>query len=255
MKLILGDSAEKLKEITSDSIDLTVTSPPYDNLRTYNGYSFDFETIAKELYRVTKPGGVVVWVVNDETVDGSETGSSFKQALYFKSIGMRLHDTMIWEKLNPAPQGGRRYRSCFEFMFIFSKGSPNTFNPLEEECKRAGTVPKGSSQKRPNGTIREDRVEAQKTNVVKSHKKLNNIWKTAVANSKLHPATFPLQLALDHIISWSNPGDTVLDPFMGSGTTGVAALQLNRKFIGIEISEEYLQLSQARFIDVLKDVV
>jgi DNA modification methylase len=129
-KIICGDCLEVMKKIPDGSVDLVLTSPPYDNLRTYNGYNFDFEGIAKELHRVTKDGGVIVWVVGDATIKGSETGTSFKQALYFKEIGFNLHDTMIYHKNNYPPLTHNRYEQCFEYMFVFSKRYLKSFNPI-----------------------------------------------------------------------------------------------------------------------------
>lgn len=234
--LRLGDCLEVIKLIPSASIDLTVTSPPYDNLRTYNGYTFDFENIAKELYRVTKDGGVVVWVVGDATVKGSETGTSFRQALYFIKCGFNLHDTMIYEKNSssyPANNKSNRYSQIFEYMFIFSKGKPKTSNLIKDKAN------KWAGYKDFSGKLK---------NPVPAFSPRNNIWKyTTSFNDKTgHPAVFPEQLAHDHIISWSNKGDTVLDCFLGSGTTGKMAKQLNRNFIGIEISQEYLDIAKKR---------
>ena len=249
MKLYNGDCLEVIKNIPDESIDLTVTSPPYDNLRTYNGYSFDFENIAKELFRITKKGGVVVWVVGDQTIKGSESGTSFKQALYFKEIGFNLHDTMIYAKNNPIPLTHNRYEQQFEYMFILSKGKPKTFNPLLRENKNSG--------KKNGGTIRLEGKELKQKNKIGKIKEksfLYNIWYYNIGFNKTttdkiafkHPAIFPEQLAQDHIISWSNEGDTVLDCFMGSGTTGKMCKLLNRNFIGIEISEEYYNIAKER---------
>lgn len=243
--LRLGDCLEVMKSIHDKLIDLTVTSPPYDNLRTYNGYSFDFEGIAKELYRVTKDGGVVVWVVGDATVNGSETGTSFKQALYFKEIGFNLHDTMIYQKSTP-PLTHNRYEQNFEYMFVFSKKKLKTFNGIRVERKY-----KDTRKNKPFGKNADNSVDygfsAQTDTVLKT-----NVWKIFAGGgssdkfASKHPAPFPEQLAHDHIISWSNEGDTVLDCFLGSGTTGKVAKKLNRKFIGIEISEEYLKIAKER---------
>ena len=251
-KLYLGNCLDVLKDAPSDYIDLVVTSPPYDNLRTYNGYTFDFEPIADQLVRVLKPGGVIVWVVNDATVKGSETGSSFKQALHFMSLGLNLHDTMIYEKLNFVPLTHNRYEQCFEYMFVLSKGKPKTNNLIKVPCVKAG-------QKTSTPTFYHTASEsgkAHKTGIYNQEKIKKNIWayttgNTGEAAKYRHPAKFPLQLALDHIQSWSNPGDLVLDPFLGSGTTGVAALQLGRRFGGIEISEEYFQLAEQRIEESL----
>jgi len=231
------------------TIDLTVTSPPYDNLRTYNGYIFDFEPIAQELYRVTKPGGVVVWIVGDATIKGSETGTSFKQALYFKDCGFNIHDTMIWEKKNPIPNDPRqnRYIQGFEFMYVLSKGKPKTCNYLKVPCLMAGINAGTGTARKQNGDIRADRKEKRKGKFVKDEKPLTNIWKYSNGTIyKKHPATFPEQLANDHIISWSNEGDIVYDPFMGSGTTAKMALVNNRKYIGSELSAEYVEIAKER---------
>lgn len=234
------DNIVGMKQLPDECIDLVVTSPPYDNLRNYNGYSFDFENVAKQLYRVVKKGGVVVWVVGDATIKGSETGSSFRQALYFKECGFNLHDTMIWTK-NAIPYDPKcnRYWQGFEYMFVLSKGKPKTCNYLTEPCKLAGK-PKTNDygQKRIDGTNREDRRDENR--VIKETKVKTNVWHFAPDGQKTnHPAVFPRQLALDHILSWSNEGDLVLDPFMGSGTTAKVARILGRKYIGFEISKEY----------------
>ncbi|HFA49981.1 MAG TPA: site-specific DNA-methyltransferase, partial [Bacteroidetes bacterium] len=138
-KISEGNCVEVMKKFASNSIDLTLTSPPYDNLRSYKGYVFPFEDIAKELFRVTKEGGVVVWVVGDATIKGSETGTSFEKALFFKDVGFNLHDTMIFQKTNPIPQIYRkRYSNIFEYMFVFSKGPVKTHNPIKIDCLHAG---------------------------------------------------------------------------------------------------------------------
>jgi site-specific DNA-methyltransferase (adenine-specific) len=246
-KIYQGDCLEVMKLFEDNSIDLTVTSPPYDNLRTYNGYSFDFEGIAMELYRVTKQGGVVVWIVGDATINGSETGTSFRQALYFKEIGFNLHDTMIWRKPNPVPQFPLipRYTNDFEYMFVLSKGKPKTFNVLVTKTKTAGkrinrnTMSAFSEQSadRPRDVI----------TITKDTKKLTNTWEVGVGSrNKEHPAIFPEKLAERHILSWSNEGDIVLDPMCGSGTTLKMAKKNNRNYIGIEISEEYCKIAEAR---------
>ena len=232
-------------------IDLTVTSPPYDNLRTYNGYSFDFEAVAKELFRVTKPGGVVVWVVGDQTVNGSETGTSFRQALFFKDIGFNVHDTMIYAKSNYIPLTHKRYEQQFEYMFIFSKGKPKTFNPLMKENKQVGQI-KG-------GTFRQSKDEkgARHKDIGVAKESIKpNIWfyNVGMANSTKdkiafqHSAIFPEQLASDHIISWSNPGDIVYDPFAGSGTTPKMSIINGRNWVASEISEEYAPIIEERVL-------
>lgn len=257
VKLILGNSLEKLKGIPDNSIDLTVTSPPYDNLRTYKGnndlWNEDvWKGILKELYRVTKEGGVVVWVVGDATIKGSESGTSFKQALYAKEVGFNLHDTMIYHR-NAMPNSSKRYNQDFEYMFIFTKGTIHIYNPIMVDCTYAG---KGTS---PTSRNKDGKLSGGIRRIIKDTKKASNIWyyvsginkstKDAVAHN--HPAIFPEQLANDHIISWSNEGDTILDPFMGSGTTGKVAILNNRKFIGIELEEEYYNISKERIQEAI----
>lgn len=248
-KIIQGDCSEKMKQLPDDSIDLTVTSPPYDTLRKYNGYSFPFEDIAKELYRVTKPGGVVVWVVGDKTDKGSETGTSFKQALYFKQLGFNLHDTMIYASDKP-PLTHNRYEQKFEYMFVFSKGKPKTFNPIMEESKYAGSSKKARTFRHTGEELQETHQKGE----VKSHKIKGNIWTYSTGYQKStkdkiafkHPAIFPEQLVYDHITSWSNEGDVVLDCFMGSGTTAKMSRLSKRNFIGFEISNEYIEIAKER---------
>lgn len=249
-KLLQGDCVEKMKLIPNNTIDLVVTSPPYDDLRKYNGYSFDFKNVVKELYRVVKDGGVVVWVVGDKTEKGSETGTSFRQALYFKEVGFNIHDTMIWKKTNPMPKiKTKRYFDVFEYMFIFSKGKPNTFNPIMQKCKLGGKV-YDSTCKNMGG----ENGRTKKNFILNDERYKDNIWEIAIAQNKTkHPAVFPEQLANDHIISWSNKGDLVLDPFVGSGTTGKMALLNNRNFIGIDISQEYLNIAKERIEGVINE--
>ena len=253
--LLLGDCAEKLKEIPSESVDLVVTSPPYDNLREYKGYSFEFEKIATELLRVIKDGGVIVWVVGDSTVNKSETGTSFRQALWFIEQGFLLHDTMIYGKTACPFPSKVRYKQGFEYMFVFSKGVPQKINLIKDRLNiTAGRDLRKrlTAERQKNGDMKKI-PESRRDKIIEDFSPRFNIWfyKTGVGmheNNAVHqhPATFPLQLAKDHIISWSQEGDTVLDPFMGSGTTGVAALDLNRKFIGIEIAPDYFELAKRR---------
>jgi site-specific DNA-methyltransferase (adenine-specific) len=249
--LRVGDCLRVLRTMPDACIDLTVTSPPYDSLRAYHGYTFDFEGIARELYRVTKPGGVVVWVVGDATVKGSETGTSFRQALYFKDVcGFNLHDTMIYQKCPPPSIDIQhaRYYQHFEYMFVLSKGRPGRCNFLREPKKFTESRTHKAGQKTAQGeqTWRPTNPAADKVrgNVWYYHVGLHG--STSDREAFQHPAIFPETLARDHIISWSNPGDTVLDCFLGSGTTGKAAVQLGRRFVGIEISAEYMKIARAR---------
>lgn len=246
-KVIQGDCLEIMKTLEYNSIDLTVTSPPYDNLRDYNGYTFDFEGIAKELFRITKQGGVVVWVVGDATIKGSETGTSFKQALYFKEIGFNLHDTMIYRKSNRPPLNHPRYEQEFEYMFIFSKGKPNVVNLLTTKCLNAGKINSGTARNGGSDTLQKKHGAGKPC---KETKPLGNIWSYAVGvekdNKGMHPAIFPEKLAEDHILSWSNEGDIILDPMAGSGTTLKMAKKNNRNYIGIEIAQEYVKICNDR---------
>lgn len=254
-----GDCLEVMNKLIAEGvrIDLTVTSPPYDNLRTYKG-SLEWnegiwKRIIETLYRITVNGGIVVWVVGDATVKGSETGTSFKQALYAMECGFRLHDTMIYQKENYMPLNHNRYDSSFEYMFVFSKGKPKTFNPLKIPCKTVGdkyNYAKRSSQSTNEGGALRSRDEPRET---KSEKYRPNIWGYQTGKHKstkddvwIHPATFPEAMANDHILSWSNEGDVVFDPFMGSGTTGKMAKLNNRNFIGIEKVQEFYELAEKR---------
>ena len=239
-----------MRKFAENSIDLTITSPPYDNLRTYKGFIFPFEDIVKELYRVTKDGGIVVWIVGDATINGSETGTSFKQALFFMEVGFNLHDTMIFQKTNPIPQIYRkRYNNIFEYMFVFSKGDVVTHNPIMVDCLHAGLELNGTTYK--NYSKGEQKREKQ-ANPVKKEKIKGNIWEYVVGKkaedqeAKGHPAPFPCALAVDHILSWSNTGDIVFDPMCGSGTTCRSAILNGRKYIGIDISREYCEMARNR---------
>lgn len=246
-KIYFGDSSDILKQVSDNSTDLVVTSPPYDNLRTYNDtcdWNFDkFKEIAMELKRVLKDGGVIVWVVSDATVEGSETCSSFKQAIYFTEIGLNLHDTMIWFKPNCFNFGSNLcYKQSFEYMFVFSKGKPKTVNFIKDiKALNGGKTLKGG-HKNADGT--RDNVGQFKC---EEFKKRYNVWDINVSSeTNGHPAVFPIELARDHIISWSNEGDLVLDPFVGSGTTCKAAHELKRNYIGIEKVQEYYDIAVKR---------
>jgi DNA modification methylase len=242
VRLMLGDCVARMAELPAESVDLILTSPPYDGLRRYAaGSAFDFEATAGQCRRLLKPGGVLVWVVGDRTVDGSETGTSFRQALHFKAIGLNLRDTMIWKKANPFSGGDKKshYRGEFEFMFVLSNGLPATINLLHEPCKTAGQIR--------NYTRQHGRAMPSKFVTTAESKVRGNVWEYAVGlRDHGHPAVFPLQLAVDHILSWTNPGDVVLDPFVGSGTTMLACLQTDRRGIGIDVSPEYLAIAERR---------
>jgi DNA modification methylase len=241
-KIIQGDCLIKLKELEDKSIDMVLTSPPYDNLRTYKGYTFDFEGIAQEIFRVLKDGGVCVWIVGDETSNFCESLSSFKQAIYFNEIGFNLLDTMIYYKQNYAPAYPtlRRYANQFEYMFVFSKGRPKTFIPIQIKKVENRNGMSGFRQK--DGSVIKKIVKTKG-----EFKDASNVWSMPVGFKNLgHPAVFPEKLAEDHILSWSNEGDTILDPMAGSGTTLKMAKKNNRNYIGIEIAEEYIEIIKQR---------
>lgn len=255
-KIFCGDAVQVMKEeIATESIDLVVTSPPYDSLRNYNGYDFNYQALIIELNRIVKKGGVVVWVVGDAVIKGGESGSSFRQALWFIDVGcFKLHDTMIYEKNGaayPASAKSNRYSQVFEYMFVFSKGKPKTHNLICDKANKwAGSGTFGqNSERQANGDIKK-RGEF----IVKDFSPRNNIWKinngfgytTKDKYAYEHPAMFPEALARDHIITWSNPGDVVLDPMCGAGTTLKQAKLLGRQYIGIDISPEYIEISKKR---------
>jgi len=258
-ELICGNNVEVLNKFRDECIDLTVTSPPYDLIRKYkgavmdtghNGYSFPFEPLADQLYRVTKQGGVVVWVVNDGTdKDGSETGNSFRQALYFKSLGFNIHDTMFYEKNGPNHPDTNRYYQTVEYMFVLSKGKPKTIRLINDRANK--WVGNWGTK-----TIRdgEDKLKAQKKYENSFHGVRFHLWRYFTGKGYStkdeiafeHPAIFPEELARDHILSWSNVGDVVLDPFIGSGTTAKMAMIHRRHYIGIDINREYVDLTRRR---------
>jgi len=251
--LLHGDCRKFLFDGTIEpgSIDLTVTSPPYDNLRTYNNSSSwgwaEFSAIAAGLWMVTKPGGVVVWVVGDATIKGSETGTSFEQALAFKKMGFNLHDTMIYQKPDFKPLTHNRYEQCFEFVFVFSKGFVEKFNGIKDKPNVGVGRKVTGTWRDTDGTTKA--MSGANMKEISAFGLRHNIWpiKTEKGCGGLnHPAPFPERLASDHIISWSNEGDTVFDPFMGSGTTGKMAKLLGREFIGCEIDAEYFEIATKR---------
>jgi len=258
-QVILSNCIDGMKSLEDEVIDLCVTSPPYDDLRSYNdssSWNFDtFKLVAEQLYRVTKTGGVVVWVVGDATIRGSETGSSFRQCLHFMDLGFILHDTMIYEKNGspfPARRDGNRYSQVFEYMFVLSKKTkPKTAHLLCDKPNRwAGYTHFGSGTiRKKDGTLVERNIKP-----IPEFSPRNNIWKyntgknysTKDAVAFEHPAIFPEDLARDHILTWSNESDLVLDPFMGSGTTAVCCIETNRNYIGYEVDETYYDVCNRR---------
>ncbi|CAB5226080.1 COG0863 DNA modification methylase [uncultured Caudovirales phage] len=244
------NNLDTMSRMPNDCIDLILTSPPYDRMRTYNGYSFPFEEIAKELFRITKNGGVVVWVVGDATIKGSETGTSFRQALYFKEIGFDLFDTMIYAKPPRGAVGNNKtYWQAFDYMFILSKGKPKTINLINDRKNK-------ESRDGDNGTKRLENGELLKVKRggYSEYGRRTNIWEYGIGKGQStkddvafkHPAIFPEQLANDHILSWSNEGDVIYEPFSGSGTVGKMSFLNKRKCIMSEISPEYCELSKQR---------
>jgi len=261
-KIYNENCLDTMQKMPDNFVDLTVTSPPYDNLRDYNGYSFPFEDIAKELYRVTKTGGVVVWVVGDATIDGSETGSSFRQALHFMQCGFALHDTMIYAKNGFRFPCEIRYHQVWEYMFVFSKGKPKTFNPISDRpnINVGQKVARKSQDRNKDGILKPNsayRIDPNRE--LNEMGKRYNIWfydtggmnsaQDAIASK--HPAIFPEELARDNIYSWSNENDIVYDCFGGSGTTGKMAHLQKRNWILSEISGEYAGIATKRIAPYL----
>lgn len=261
-QIICGDCVRVMEGFPEEVVDLTVTSPPYDALRDYNGYTFSFMAIARELYRVTKKGGVVVWVVGDETKNGSETGTSFRHALGFMDVGFRLFDSMVYEKSGVSFPTKGKYTQIFEYMFVFSKGKPKTFNPICDVPKLWAGSWGQTTQRQKDGSLKKSgakscgagKEKASADNPIHGYKQRTNIWR--IVNGKKfahtderayeHPATFPESLARDHILTWSNPGDLILDPMAGSGTTLKMAAETGRNYVGIDTSQEYVELAKQR---------
>lgn len=247
------DCVQGMRHMPDGSVDCVVTSPPYDSLRNYGDAAFNWNLdkaidVGREIFRVLKDGGVCVWVVGDSTVDGSESLTSFRQAIAFREIGFNVHDTMIYYKDNPCPVGGsNRYYQAFEYMFVFSKGTPKTFNYLTEPRRNKWN---DKRTKRFKGFQRnaDGEMTPKMVNINQGDPKRRNVWCYSLGASDHtgHPAVFPINLALDHISTWTNEGDLVLDPFMGSGTTAVAAARLNRNFIGFELNEDYCKHANER---------
>lgn len=248
--IIKGKSEEQLIHVPSGSVDMVMTSPPYDQIRDYHGTGFGvspFILIVDHLYRVLKPGGTVIWVVGDQTKNGSESGTSFEQALHFKTVGFNLHDTMIYSRSSP-PLSHKRYEQSFEYMFCFTKGSPKTFNGIREPKLYPEMKTRRKNWHRwADGSFKVGNIKVSTTTKLRNnifHYNMGHVTKDRYAHK--HPAIYPEALVRDQIHTWSNAGDTVLDPFAGSGTTGKVALEMGRKFIGVEISEEYARLAKRR---------
>jgi site-specific DNA-methyltransferase (adenine-specific) len=254
--VIHSDAVSAMQQHLSDnSIDLVLTSPPYDDLRTYNdsiSWSWEvFVETANELTRVLKPGGVIVWNTGDQTVNGSETGNSFRQALHFKdSCGLRLHDTMIWQKSNFSNPSQTRYHQVFEYVFILSKGAPKTFNPIIDRKNIYGGKPGSFGEN--TVTNRDGSKSIRDRKVNREYGMRHNVWVVNTAGQEQtakrwgHPAMFSLEFAMDQMRSWSNEGDLAYDPFGGSGTTAEAAIRLGRQFVVSEIDATYCEIIKER---------
>lgn len=252
-QIICGDNCDVLGTFPRECVDLVVTSPPYDDIREYGGHSWDFYGVAWHLARVAKPGGVIVWVVADATKEGDETASSMEQALHFKRLGLRLHDTMVYHKPHIAfPRHGHsKYCGAWEYMFVFSKGAPKSFTMIRDRQNALAGARITGTVRQEDGTTKASHSHGRPVAEIGAR---NNVWAYDVGFMKSsadklafeHPATFPEALAKDHIVSWSNPGDVVLDPFSGSGTTAKAAKELGRRYVGIEINPAYVEIAQKR---------
>jgi len=249
--LYVANCIDYMRVMPEKCVDLVVTSPPYDNLRDYKGYSFDFEAVAQGLFKVLKDGGVIVWVVGDK-INGGRSLTSFRQAVYFQELGLCVHDVMIYQKKNTPFMRSNAYTNCYEFMFVFSKGKPKTFNPLKEPTVRNGMEMLVHNKQA-------DGINKKILKELKTEKTKTNIWQYAVGlggttSDRIafeHPAVFPEKLAYDHILSWSNPGELVFDPMCGSGTTCKMAHMTKRDYLGVDISDEYIQIARQR-LDMLK---
>lgn len=251
-RLICGDNATVLRDFPSDSVDMVLTSPPYDSLRSYSGFSVDYPALIKQLYRVTKPGGVIVWVVGDQVMEnGSESGNSMRQAIMFMDHGFVLHDTMVYKKNSAPYPDPKRCIQVWEYMFVFSVGRPSVVNLPRDRKNRYMDGAWGKvSRRETDGTLTPRKAKYD----VAEYGVRFNIWEyntgagfsSSDELASQHPAIFPEELAKDHILMWSNPGATVLDPFCGSGTTGKMAIRYDRDFIGIDISQEYVDLANKR---------
>jgi len=258
------DNIDTLKRLEDNTIDLVITSPPYDAIRKYNGFAFDIDELTKQLFSKMSIGGIVVWVVNDQVINGSETGTSFKQALKFMEAGFKLHDTMIYQKNSstyPSSRKGNRYTQIFEYMFVFSKGKPRVSNLICDKANKwAGHTNWGKNTKRIGKN--EELVEVKKIKPVPDFSPRNNIWTYNngggfASTDKIaykHPAIFPEELVKDHLITWSNEGDLVYDPFMGSGTVAKVCILNNRRYLGSEISKEYIEIAKERIENVVINI-
>lgn len=252
-QVVLGDNCEVMRQWPSESVDLVVTSPPYDDLREYGKHGWDFYGVAWNLARLLKPGGVIVWNVADMTKDGGETGTSMRQALHFQTLGLTIYDTMIYHKENPVPLSHPRYEQAWEYCFILSKGKPSRWNPIKEKSAMAGK-PRKVTAGNVDGEQGHSMRRRDSETIIGDTKTRSNVWKYTIGTNATtkdkgafaHPALMPEGLAKDHVQSWSDPGDVVLDPFAGAGTTLKAAKEFGRQWVGIEVNPEYVEICHDR---------
>ncbi len=251
ISIYLGDCREVLPYL--EAVDVTVTSPPYGQIRSYESRG-EWIDVILELFPVTRPGGVLVWNVADQTVEGSETGASFRQALAMLEAGFKLHDTMIYVKEGVQFPDANRYFGAFEYMFVASKGSPKTFNPIADRPNKwAGDTIHGTDRQQDGGLTPTNGLKVSR--LVKDFGWRYNWWIMANRNDGMgHPATMPYEMARDHLRTWANAGERVLDPFMGSGTTLEAAKKLHMSAIGIEIEEQYCEIAAKRLSQEVLDL-
>jgi site-specific DNA-methyltransferase (adenine-specific) len=250
-KIICGDAVEELKKIPNNSIDILVTSPPYDGIRKYNGFNYDLHATGKEIYRVLKDGGVAIMVIQDQTKNFGKTLTSFRTIVdWVDNIGFKLFETVIYRKYGAeGAWWNKRFRVDHEYMPIFLKGErPQYFNkdPLKIPSKHGGKTMTGGGTRLTNGI----RIPTRAI-TINPMKCRGTIWEymTAGDGTRLkhkHPATFPDKLPYDFIQCFCPPNGVVLDPFIGSGTTALAAIELDRNYIGIDISKEYCDLARRR---------
>jgi site-specific DNA-methyltransferase (adenine-specific) len=243
--LYLADCRDVLP--TLSGINGAITSPPYENLRAYGSAPpCDTFAVIREIAAVLGMGGVCMWNVADQVVNGGESGTSFKQALHAMDCGLRLHDTMIYCKEGVTFPDSNRYHPAFEYMFVFSKGVPRHFNGIADWRNKWGGSPMHGTDRQPSGDVTPINGIGRP---VLSYGLRRNWWPLANAytgETKGHPAPMPYEMAAGHVLTWTAPGDTVLDPFMGSGTTGIACARLGRRFVGIEIEPRYFDLACRR---------
>ena len=248
IELVNGDCAAVLPGLPP--ADLILTSPPYDGMREYGGYNgaFDFGAIAAACVANLAPGGVLVWVVGDQIIDGGESGTSFRQALGFKALGLTLHQTLFFEAAHYRPIDKSRALRGVQYMFVFAKGSPMVANiPIDRPNVKAGM--RVTRSYAPGKSLNGSRNPASdRVKRIADFGRRGPIWRyaTECGSDMGHPAAFPYALASDHIVCWTNPGDLVIDPMVGSGTTLRAAADLGRRAIGIEINPEYCDLIRRR---------